>query len=243
MIYFRDSGNPDILTPPELLVKAASEMDVDFELWCEDQTKVNQPHWAFDNYRIHGAMDYEVSHLFYTQPSWGLFFAERMGQDRIKLLTYAVDEEIYPEVEAEKEYDLGFIGNFGDNDGRGDLFDFLKDKYNCFVSSTVPTRDIAKEYAKCKIILNPIRYEEINIRFFEALACGVQLCSYSPALNLFAEEGKHYMTYRDRKELIEKIDLLLSEPELRKTIATEARKEVLRRHTYKHRVKELLNFI
>lgn len=243
MIHYRKSENPDIVTPPELLEKAMGELGVDFDLWCEDQIQVDKPHWAFDNFRTGGRVEHQPSKLFYTQPSWGLHFMDKVGKDKVKLLTYAVDEEIYPEVEDEQVYDIGFIGNVIDGDGREEWLNLVKDKYNCFFSSSVATKYQAREYAKCKVIYNPIRFEEVNIRFFEALACGVQLCSYSPALNLFAEEGKHYLAFRDENELFTKLDHLLENPNVRKKMRKEARKEVLRRHTYKHRVKEILNFI
>lgn len=231
------------MTPPDLLKKAMEELHVDFEMSCEDEFLEGKPHWAFDNYRVQGAIQYEASHLFYTQPSWGKFFQDKVGAKNTKLLTYAVDEDIYPEVTDKKEYDLGFIGNIMDGDGRKEWIDLVQSKYNCLISTDTITRDIAKVYAKCKIVFNPIRIEEINIRFFEALACGAQLCSYSPSLHMFAEEGKHYLTYKNKDDLFTKIDFLLENPDIAENMAKEARKEVLRRHTYKHRVKEITNFI
>lgn len=243
MIHYAIHSNPNVIVPAKMLEDAQLELGIGFDLWCEDKISSDKPHWAFDNYRLGGAIGYECSKLLYTQPSWGKFFADKMGQENVKCITYAVDENVYPEVKAEKIYDIGFIGNLSDGDGREDLFNSLKDKYKVLVSKDTPTNGIAGEYAKCKIILNPIRYEEINIRFFEALACGAQIASYSPALHLFAEEGKHYLTYKTKDELHDKIEYLLKNPDIAETMRVEARKEVLRRHTYKHRVKEIANFI
>lgn len=244
MIHYRKHSNENVLTPGDLLNKAYGELNASFDLYCEDSFAPDKPHWAFDNYRLGGAIDYRASHLFYTQPSWGRFFAERMnGANRTKLLTYAVDEEVYPEVESDYIYDVGFIGNVTDNDGRQPYIDLIVDKYNCLISSDVPTRDIAKELSKCKVLFNHIRFEEVNIRFFEALACGAQVASYTPTLHMFADENKHYLTFRDEKEAIEKIDFLLESPNRIKDMKKYAREEVLKRHTYKHRVQEVIDFL
>lgn len=239
MIYYREHSNKDVLTPADLLAKAYDEVGADFDLYCEDFFEENKPHWAFDNYRINGAMGYNASHLFYTQPGWGKYFADSMGKDRVKLLTYAVDEEIYPEVESKEIYDVGFIGNINDDDGRAEVIDFLQHNFNCYISTSIPTREIAKELSQCKVVFNHIRYEEINIRFFEALACGAQVVSYSPALHLFAEENMHYMTYKTLPELSVVIKLLIANPYFRKLMKKKARAEVLRRHTYRQRVSEI----
>lgn len=242
-IQYKHHSNTDRLTPPDLLLKAIGDMNVDFELWCEDSYAPDRPHWAFDNYRINGTIGEGASHLFYTQPGWGKYFADKMGKNKVKLLTYAVDEDIYPLVESKKIYDVGFIGNVNENDGREEYLDLLNANFKAFISTDTPTRDIAKELSKCKVVFNQIRFEEINIRFFEALACGAQVVSYSPALHMFAEEGKHYLTYKTPEEAVEKITYLLNNDKIRETMAIEARKHVLANHTYKHRVKEIVDFL
>lgn len=243
MIYYRQHSNRDILTPPDLLLKAYNELGADFELHCEDKFAVNKPHWALDNFRCGGSPYQGASHLFYTQPSWGIHFIRQSDRESVKLLTYAIDEDIYPEVVNDQIYDIGFIGNVIPGDGRQEYLDLLKSKYKCFISSEIATKHISEQLSKCKILFNHIRYEEINIRFFEALASGAQICSYTPNLHLFAEEGKHYLTFKSQQELIDKIDFLLANEDKRKSMRREARKEVLRRHTYKHRIEEIQNFL
>lgn len=240
MIYYRKAN---METPPDFLIKAMGELGVDFDLWCEDQKKSGKPHWAFDSWRINGTICPDASKLFYTQPSWGKAFTELVGINNAKCVTYAVDEEIYPEINREQEYDLGFIGNMLEGDGRRELFEKLKSKYTCFISHSIDPRGIAVEYAKCKLIINPQRFEEINIRFFEALASGVQIVSYSPALHLFAEDGKDYVSYRSVEELYGIIDTLLEDSNRRKEIKKRARESVLTRHTYKHRVREMMSIL
>lgn len=241
MIHYRPGTST--LTPPEMLEKAMRDLNSDFDLYCEDKYLEGKPHWAMDNYRLGGTIGKGVSHLFYTQPGWGLAFEKEFGRNKIKCVTYAVDEEIYPEVKSEKIYDVGFIGTFNDNDGRYDFIENLKSKFNCFISSELATHKITEELAKCRVLVNHIRYEEINIRFFECMASGAQVVSYSPALSLFAQEGIHYLTFKTPDEAVEKIQFLLDHPEVAEKMTKEARKHVLANHTYKHRVKEMIAFL
>lgn len=242
-IHFASHSNPEIITPAQMLANAAEEMGSSLELYCEDRVMANKPHWAFDNYRLGGAIDYGGSHLFYTQPGWGKFFEEKMGRNKVKCVTYAIDENVYPEEESKKIYDVGFIGNVLDGDGRQEYLDAINERFNCFISTKVGTRGITKALSQCKVVFNHIRYEEINIRFFEALASGAQVVSYSPALHLYAKEGEHYLTYKTPEEAIEKIQYLLDNPMIARQMKEKARTHVINNHTYKHRLKEMEDFI
>lgn len=235
-----------VLLPQDLLRKAGELLYPDplkpVTIHCEPLFKDGEPFWAMDNYRLDGRVEGYPSHIFYTQPSWGLKFAEKYPRDIIKCITYACDPEIHQPIECEKIYDVGFIGNFGDNDGRKEIIEALKQEFNCFVSTSTATKDISKELSRCKILFNHIRYEEINIRFFEALAIGTQVCTYTPNLNLFATEGESYLTFKSATEAIDKIRSLLADDDRRNRMALSARKSALN-HTYRHRASEMLSFL
>lgn len=230
------------LYPQQLLKKAFDTYypEMSMELFCEPLYEEGHPHWAFDNFRCNGAVTDKASFLFYTQPSWGKYFQDRYGMN-CKCVTYACDPEIHQVLSSEKEYDIGFIGELkADKGERETEIDLLKSKYKVFVSSDTPTYDLATAYSKCKIIFNPQRSEEINIRFFEGLAMGVQIVRYSSALNLFAQEGKHYLSYKNNDQLIWNINYLLDHPEVRESMSRKARAQALQCHTYKHRAKEMI---
>jgi len=234
----------NITYPQDLLRKAGEEYfpDVEFRVNCEPYSIVGEPYWAFDNYRCGGRVEGSPSHIFYTQPSWGLKFAEKYPRDTIKCITYACDPDLHKPIEMEKIYDVGFIGTFQDGDGRKEVMEAIKNEFNCFVSTSTPSDQISTEYSKCKVIFNHIRYEEVNIRFFEALAIGTQVCTYTPNLNLFATEGESYLTFKSIPEAIDKIRKLLADDDRRKSIAEHARESALR-HTYKHRAQDMLSFL
>jgi spore maturation protein CgeB len=83
-----------------------------------------------------------------------------------------------------------------------------------------------------------------TIRPFEAMACGVALiCSpWKDSERLFTS-GKDYLIARDGKEMKCRLQSLLSDTEARRSLATHARKTILRRHTCAHRVDELLALV
>lgn len=233
-----------VLYPVDFLEKALLKYypDVDFELYCEPFFKEGKPHWAFDNYRC-GFDLTSPSPLFYTQPGFGKTF-EVYGRENIKCVTYACDPDTHIALDSKKIYDVGFIGELKDDiSQRRQYIEVIDENFNAFLSNDILTKDLSKIYSQCKVIFNHIRTEEINIRFFEGLALGAMVCSYSPALHLFAEEGKHYLTFKTPEEAVEKIKFLLENDDVREKMAKEAREHVMKNHTYKHRAEEMLRFM
>ena len=83
-----------------------------------------------------------------------------------------------------------------------------------------------------------------NTRIFEVLGCGAsQLVDTKPdALTLFTT-GQHLDCYKNADEAMELVDFYLRNPEKRNAIAEEGRKEALRKHTYQHRIGEILSVV
>lgn len=232
------------LLPQDLLRKAAEGYlpNVEATIHCEPYSKDGEPYWAFDNYRTGGKVEGNPSFIFYTQPSWGNDFANRFGSNRVKCIPYACDPEIHHPVPTEEIYDVGFIGNAMDGDERKSYLDAINKEFNCFISSSTPTDKISKELSKCKVLFNHIRYEEINIRFFESLAIGAQVCSRKQSLGLFATEGLSYLTFNSIEEAISRIKFLLRRDDIRQEMKKKAVKEA-QNQTYFHRITSMLPFL
>lgn len=246
MNFHSQSGR--FIYPAQFLEKAFKETDPDShytkELWCEPYYSPGKPHWAFDNYRLNGSTGYDCSHLFYTQPGWGQVFERRMGRDKVKCVTYACDPDVHKPEDASIEFDVGFIGEPDDTTGeRKAVLEELQRNFRCYFSETTPTERIGAELSRCAVVFNHIRYEEVNIRFFEELAIGAQVVSHSPALGLFAQRGKHFLSYRSPSEAVWCVRYLLDHPEERIVMARRARAHALQFHTYKHRAREIIEFL
>jgi len=228
--------------PTDYLQKAADKLNlpVEFDLYCEDICTPDKPHWALDNYRLQGTMCTQASHIFYTQPSLGEHFAKLIGRNKIQLVTYGIDPEVHKPHKVGKKYDVGFIGNVMDNDGRAPWLEMINKNFNCFISTTTPTEEIPLRLSECKVLFNHIRYEEVTIRFFEALAVGVQVCSHTPALSMFADLGRDYLSFRTEEECIDKIKFLLEHDDVREQMDRSAQETALR-HTYENRLLTMLH--
>ena len=83
-----------------------------------------------------------------------------------------------------------------------------------------------------------------NTRVFEILGCGAfQLVDVKADVLALFKRGEHLDCYKDAEEAVERVDFYLRNPEKRNAIAEEGRKEALKKHTYKHRIEELLSVV
>ena len=85
---------------------------------------------------------------------------------------------------------------------------------------------------------------QTNPRVFEALACGAFLLvdDQRDVRELF-KDGEHLVIYKDIEDLRAKVSYYLKNDDERKRIAENGRREVLEKHTYRHRVKAILDIV
>ncbi len=104
-------------------------------------------------------------------------------------------------------------------------------------------------YAAARVVLS-IHYRsdderlpvhQASPRVFEALACGAFVLTdrQRDVLALF-RDGEHLAVFSDGGDLARRLREILEDEATRHRIAAAGRREVLRRHTYVHRVEELL---
>jgi spore maturation protein CgeB len=101
--------------------------------------------------------------------------------------------------------------------------------------------DTAKKFSQSRILLNESVGHDMNMRTFEAMACRqVLLTEDVPPLHELFKDGEHLVTYRTIDEAVDLAKGLLADPERRKGIAESGYQEILAKHTYNHRVREIL---
>jgi spore maturation protein CgeB len=85
---------------------------------------------------------------------------------------------------------------------------------------------------------------QISPKVFEAMACGIFVLvdDQKDVFRVF-EDGKHLVKFTSVGDLKEKITYYLKNPEERKTIAMAGRAEIQKKHTYSHRVQQLLSIV
>ncbi len=148
------------------------------------------------------------------------------------------------------EYDIFFSGQ-PTSENRIELVNFLKSKnYNFFggVENSIITYD---QYLKCiynsSINLALKGKGEFTFRHLEILASSsFLLCDKSISqleLPIPLEEGKHFVSFENKEDLIKKIDFYLNHQELRKEIALNGRQLLEKNYSPKKHGDEILNKI
>jgi spore maturation protein CgeB len=99
-------------------------------------------------------------------------------------------------------------------------------------------------YASCRVSLNCTSRQMpggVNQRVFDAPLCGsLPLNDFKEDLELLFEPGRDCIYYRESHDLLETADKLIKDPTWRLSLLTEARKTIIDRHLYRHRISEIL---
>ena len=84
----------------------------------------------------------------------------------------------------------------------------------------------------------------LNPRTFELAGCGAfQLVDRRALLDEVFTPGEDIVTFEDTEDLKKKIDYYLEHEDERKAIAEKSRRTVLEKHTYQHRLRDMLSVI
>jgi len=179
-----------------------------------------------------------------------VFAAQRDGAERLRRagiasavwLPLACDPEIHRKHDVTKQFDVAFVGNVFPGP-REELLDLIRRRYrNAFIGQ-IYFDDMARTYSAARIVFNRSIKNDVNMRVFEALACGSLLATNELGENGQAElfqDGVHLATYREPDDLLDKLAYYLRRDAVREKIAAAGRAEVLSKHTYWHRMERML---
>lgn len=183
-----------------------------------------------------------------------IFCAHRDGARRLRKeikadtqwIPVACDPEIHRKLDLPKAYDIGFVGREGKKSVRKKRLKILKERYpNSFIG-TLDFKKMSEVYSASKIGFNSSLRKDINMRVFEIMACGCFLLTdriEDKGFDDLFEAGKHLVTYRDDRELLQLADYYLKNEEERERIAKQGYEWVMQNHTYFHRVQTMFNYI
>lgn len=114
-----------------------------------------------------------------------------------------------------------------------------------FMGRPVYELEKCKAIAGAKIVLNTLHFGEVNglnCRAFEVAGCGgFQLASYSPAIQEHFVIGEQIEVFRNRVELLEKVDYYLEHRDEARAIAKAGLHRAHTEHTYEKRLTKLLS--
>lgn len=179
-----------------------------------------------------------------------VFSAQRDGTMRFRQegiaatwLPLACDPKFHQPHDVEKKLDWCFVGHLLPG-VRVELIERLQAE---FPSGFVGQRffeQMASTYSASRLVFNRSVRNDVNMRVFEALACGSLLITNDLAENGQSElfqDGIHLSTYRGPAELLDKFHYYLAREFEREQIARQGRAEVLAKHTYRHRMEMVLS--
>ncbi len=178
-----------------------------------------------------------------------VFAAQRDGAERLRRsgiasatwLPLACDPDVHRKHDVAEQFDVAFVGNVFPGP-RGELLDLIRRRYRRAFIGNAYFEEMARTYSAARTAFNRSIRNDVNMRVFEAVACGSLLLTNDLTDNgqdeLF-RDGVHLATYRDPEELLDKLAFYLGRDELRERIAAAGRAEAVEKHTYRHRMERL----
>ncbi len=148
---------------------------------------------------------------------------------------------------AERRYDVAFVGSVAGGAPYGVRRQIIEALSSALpaerfaLADGVPPDQMAALYRDARIVVNEggTRHHPITMRVFEAIGSGAGLLTeYSPGLDLLFTPQEHFRRLRP-EAVVEDVAAMLSDPAT-SDMADAAHRHALERHTYDHRVDELL---
>ena len=211
-------------------------------------------HLGYD-YRLKKAKEFD--YVFCNQKkAVDDFIRDGIPQERIKWLPHAFEPLAYsPGVfnvkknnwntcaAPLKRYDVCFIGNLND-ENRVRHLDRLFKEFPNFYWGNQRFHEAAEKFNESKIVFNVSARGELNMRHFESLGTrSFLLTDNIPEDQNVFTEGLHFAGYSNMDEMIEKAKYYLAHDEEREKIAEAGYQEAISKHTYMHRVLQVLETI
>jgi len=123
--------------------------------------------------------------------------------------------------------------------------DWLVDQLGAsFKGRPVFEEEKCKVISGARIVLNTLHFGEVaglNCRAFEVAGCGgFQLMTHTEAIAEHFRPGEEVESFRDRAELLDKVEHYLANPEAARAIALAGHRRAMAEHTYRHRLARLV---
>ena len=162
-----------------------------------------------------------------------------------KHLPLAVDPDTYKPFEKEKKYDIAFVGNTTYEERQSYLKQLKKNGFIVWDRGGLIRDDYCRKLNEAYIGFNHGHVGEMNMRFFELAAMGVfQVCNICHGQEEAGFiDGKHLANYVTEIDLVNTVNHYLRSEQERQEILSNALQLVLEKHTYVHRMQEMLEVI
>ncbi len=198
--------------------------------------------WAIDNhvnYRWHKEFAVFFDYVFFAQKDFTQPASQYSGKN-ISWLPLACDPSIHINKHAERTVDCGFVGNM--NKYRQRYFDQLKTHTNIQIVNGLNPYQMADYYNTCKSVFNISMRGDLNMRTFEAMACGSLLITQDieNGLRDLFEPGKNIVLHH-LTNAADIINYYQKKSEEIAPIAQAGYELVSKEHTYTNRVQTMID--
>ena len=200
--------------------------------------------WAIDThlqYAAELAKGRSVDLVFTAQRNGAL----RMRDDGVQAewLPLAANPHWHRRASNEELLDWSFVGN-GVTPERVDLLNQLAQAFPLHIAGNAYGDDLSKVYSSSRAVVNRSVRDDVNMRVFEAMACGALLLtdrlSTESGMDLLFAEHEHFLGYSSIDEAVDQLRWSLEHPDERRVIARRGHSLVHAQHTYRHRMSALL---
>ncbi|MBI4561110.1 MAG: glycosyltransferase [Candidatus Rokubacteria bacterium] len=164
---------------------------------------------------------------------------------RVYWLPYACDPDIHRDSGGERTLDIAFVGKPAIGNRERTLTrlarQYRMNNYRRFYT----TAEMVRTYSEAKIVVNKPIKRDLNMRVFDALACGSMLITerIGNGQEVLFRDGEHLATYENENGLFELVEYYLRRDEERNAIAARGCDLVARDHTYLHRARDLMDVV
>ncbi|GMU93397.1 MAG: hypothetical protein AMXMBFR4_24550 [Candidatus Hydrogenedentota bacterium] len=231
---------------PDLLVTIQSGMEPprDIERLPCPTAYISVDSWH-DSSEFINARPYE--HVFVAQREFVDWF-RAAGCGNTHWLPLACDPLVHRPVDAPKEYDVAFVGSCSRtlHAQRVERLARLARRFTVLLRDGLSEEEMRSELARGRLAFNSSVAQDVNMRVFEVMAMGLPLLTNRDAacnglFELF-DDRKHLIAYDD-DTLLEVAREYLRDAEARSQIAQTGRQEVVAKHTYAHRVRQIIDTV
>lgn len=164
------------------------------------------------------------------------------GVPNVEWLPLACSPELHNLEPVERDIDVAYIGSIdGDpTDRRPELLRRVANRFPNHRIGRAWPEEMARDYARSKIVINAAVNHDVNMRVFEAMASGALLITdEADGLEELFTDGEHLVIYRRDEDLFDLIDQYLRDEDARQRIAFAGATRVREQHTYAHRVETM----
>lgn len=177
-----------------------------------------------------------------------VFAAQRDGAERLKSegvnahwLPLAADEEhLQAGDRPDRDIDVAFVGHARTPERR-ELLNLVAAAFDSFVfDSSGDPRKIIELYGRAKVVINHSIKDDVNMRIFEAAACGAVPVTNRIRPSQWDGLDLKHVDYDGPADALDKIETVLADDALRESLRRHNLDVVGARHLYEHRLHAIL---